>query len=173
MSQNVGRDRFMEIGDQNGSGNPPQTRWSVVIRAVQTDTGVRLKALDELIETYLPVLRRHLVVNMHFSVDQVDDLIQNFIADEIVEKSILGLADKAKGRFRNFLLKTFSNYAIGEIRRAGRKKRGPTDSRVVNLDEHPDAVADSPRLENAFDIAWARQILAETLKRMRIECEEK
>jgi len=32
----------------------PQTRWSAVARAAQTDTGIRLKALNELLETYLP-----------------------------------------------------------------------------------------------------------------------
>ena len=43
----------MSVTDHSHSPTLPQTRWSVVARAAQTDTGIRLKALNELLEIYL------------------------------------------------------------------------------------------------------------------------
>jgi hypothetical protein len=61
----------------------PQTRWSAVARAAQAGTEIRLKALNELLETYLPVLRRHLVSNLRVRPDRADDLLQRFVAQKV------------------------------------------------------------------------------------------
>jgi hypothetical protein len=44
---------------------------------------------------------------------------------------------------------------------------------MVRLDETPDAVACAHAAEQAFDVAWARQTLAEALQRLRAECGRK
>ncbi len=154
-------------------GEFPHTQWSLVARAcVPPDQGAS-HALNELLRMYGPVLKKHLVRDMNFAPHAAADLVQDFVARKILEKNALASADSARGRFRVFLLRTFNNFVVSEIRRSRALKRAPNNANAVSLDDNPDlAVADAP-FHRTLDLEWARQIMAQAIERMRMECAKK
>lgn len=151
----------------------PATRWSLVARACEPLEQAAVGALDELLRMYCPLLKKHLVQQMRFTPHGADDFIQNFVAQKIMEKNALASADPARGRFRVFLLKTFKNFVISELRRDRARKRAPLNDQAVSLDELPDLAATQASFHQALDLDWARQIMATAVERMRNECAEK
>ena len=148
----------------------PPTRWSVVARAGNREGSAWTTALGELVTAYRPVLVRHLVANMRLPPDRAEDLVQAFLADRLLDRNVLRQAAREKGRFRSFLLKVFSNFAIGQLRRQQAHKRRPASADAVALDDLPELPSGEASLADAFDTVWARQVLARTLDRMRDEC---
>jgi hypothetical protein len=170
----------MQIGQpqqqqhQQDAGGFPPTQWSLVSAARQSDVAACRAALAVLLQRYLPALRTHLLVRRGGSgggARDVDDLLQGFVADKIIEQRLLEHAQQAKGKFRSFLLATLEHYAISVHRRENAAKRAPSDG-VAELGEAahelPAAAADPA---DKFNIAWARELIAEALRRMRAECE--
>ena len=84
------------------------------------------------------------------------------MADQIFQRDLLAKADAARGRFRSFLLRSLENYVINERQREARR-------REVALELEPAEGATS----DVFEVQWARQLLQETLRRMREECKNK
>ena len=150
----------------------PETRWTLVARAAADRTAVRVPALDDLLSSYIPALKAHLVYNMRMAPDRAEDMVQAFVEAKVLREKTLEQADQAKGRFRNFLLRVFSNYVISQIRKEKAQKRAP-EKAPVSLSEFPDMIAEDPELERSFDVTWAQQMLDEVCRRMREECEEK
>ena len=143
--------------------------------ARQSDVAACRAALATLLQRYLPALRTHLLVRRGGSgggAGDVDDLLQGFVADKIIEQRLLDHAQQAKGKFRSFLLATLEHYAVSVHRRENAAKRAPADG-VAELGEAahelPAAAAADPA--DKFNIAWARELIAEALRRMRAECE--
>ena len=151
----------------------PATRWSLVARAGEPLEQAAVGALDELLRMYCPLLKKHLVQGMNFTPHGADDFIQNFVTQKIMEKNALASADPARGRFRVFLLKTFKNFVLSELRRDRAKKRAPLNDQAVSLDEMPDLAVAQASFHQALDLDWARQIMATAVERMRNECAEK
>jgi DNA-directed RNA polymerase specialized sigma24 family protein len=139
------------------------TRWSLVERARGADPVLRREALGSLIALYWPALRAHLVVKRRLSPEAADDLLQGFAADRVLKQRFLGHVDRAKGRFRSFLLRCLENYRIDNWRerpQASNLKEGQEE-------EIPAGPVHSP---DVFDVAWARQVLNEALRRTRENC---
>ena len=153
----------------------PPTRWSVVARAGnchQRQSG--LKDLESLVSAYRPALVRHLVANMRIAPDRAEDLVQAFLAGKLLgRRNILQQADRAKGRFRSFLLKSFTRFVIGELRRQQAHKRRPAGGEPLSLDDVPAPPSGEAALTDAFDTLWAGQLLERTLDRMREACRTK
>lgn len=164
----------MKTGEIGSYHKPfPQTRWSLVGRIDNVSDKVRIQALNELLTLYLPALRTHLLTCLHVSENHADDILQGFVAEKVVERNLLTQANQAKGRFRNFLLRSFKNYVISEARRRKAQKRAPDDSVNIRFDEFPDLVAENPEIEKSFDVSWARRVISETIRLMQEECREK
>ncbi len=72
-----------------------------------------------------------------------------------------------RGKFRSFLLTVLDRYVIDEQRRHSALKRQPTQEMEEAIDQP--VRGDAP--SSAFDVEWARQILAEAIRRMREECQ--
>ena len=160
-------------GSSSARGDIPHTRWSLVARANAGSEHAASKALDELLRMYCPVLKKHLVRDMNFTRHRAEDLVQEFVARKILANNALANADAARGRFRAFLLKSFTNFAVSEIRKDRAHKRAPHNDQELSLDDSPDlAVSDEP-FHHALDLEWARQILAMAVERMRKECKAK
>lgn len=146
----------------------PETSWTLVARARDSLTAVQRRGLEELLGRYRPVLVRFLTGCRGLAREPAEDLVQGFVADKILEQHLLRRADRARGRFRSFLLKSFTHYVRDQQRRAQALKRAPPGGELP-LDPDADAgPATDPRRE--FDLAWARQVLDTTLERMRGEC---
>jgi len=171
-NQQQGRRMAQEKQDDTSPGFPP-THWTLVARAREEQTALGLAALDELLRAYGPVLQRYLVHIMRLRPEQAQDLVQEFVARRVLEKRLMDRADRSRGRFRSFLLKSFLNFVNSERRKERAAKRGPPASQRVDLDEHAGEIADPRQGRKAFDALWARQALGAALDRMRQECADK
>jgi hypothetical protein len=161
--------------DRQASDNPvafPATRWSLVGRAGSVDSHAQPIAIAEIARMYAPALRAHLLQSLHYDEHRADDLLQGFLADKVLEQRLIVHADPTRGRFRTFLLAALDRYVIDEHRRDRARKRSPR-SEIDDIDDHRDTLAaDGPARTNAFDIAWAREVLGEVLTLMREQCEQ-
>src|SRR5687767_4813885 len=81
----------------------PTTHWSVLERAGDDDEAVRRQALLELLRDYVPALRSYLVHAKRMAPDRADDLLQQFLADKVLEEDLMPKAQREKGKFRSFL----------------------------------------------------------------------
>jgi len=148
----------------------PQTSWTLVELAADDDKPHR-PALGELLSRYLLAMKAHLVLKKRIAAARAEDLVQAFIADKILERSLLSDADRSRGRFRSFLLTALDNFVSNQVRAERAKARSP-DSPLLDIDEQPvPATAGQP--SDAFDAAWAGQLIGETLKKMHAECAAK
>jgi len=150
----------------------PSTHWSLVTRVGQPNGAGQQQALEQLLIRYLPALKAHLLHRRKIASDWAADLLQGFITDKILERGLIEQADREKGRFRTFLLKALDNYVVSELRRERAKKRSPGDAAFVTVDEARDHDGLSPPVSDVFDLAWAREVLAEAVRWMQVECEK-
>jgi DNA-directed RNA polymerase specialized sigma24 family protein len=97
------------------------TRWSVVLEAAQSRAAGGPEALARLCERYWPRLYAFARHRGHGPED-AQDLVQGFF-QHLIESRALGAVDRAKGRFRSFMLASFQNFMAMERRRAGAEKR--------------------------------------------------
>ena len=82
------------------------TRWSVILEAQRNDAADSAAALELLCRTYWPPLYSYARRRGH-SPHDAEDLTQGFFA-RLLEKGYLHAADRAKGRFRQFVLMTYA-----------------------------------------------------------------
>jgi RNA polymerase sigma-70 factor (ECF subfamily) len=97
------------------------------------------------------------------------DVLQGFIADKIIEQNLLDHAAEGKGKFRSFLLATLNNYLISERRSEFAAKRMPLGG-VTGLDGTSQQLNAGHDPSEQFNIAWAKELIAEALRRMEVEC---
>jgi hypothetical protein len=148
----------------------PATQWSLVDRARQSDEGGRRAALAVLLRRYLPALRAHLTYAKRFPSDRVDDLLQSFVADKIIEQNLLADAQEHRGRFRSFLLVTLNHFIISQHRIDTAAKRAPASS-MADINQATEVGGGEDPAEQ-FNVAWARELIAEALRRMQGECHQ-
>src|SRR4051794_36682601 len=106
-------DREMRWGAREAAARFPTTRWSLVARAGESGDAAeaaRREALGVILGRYLPALRAHLLAR-RVPAGWVDDLLQGFIADKVIEYNLLGYADRGRGKFRTFLLTALDRFA--------------------------------------------------------------
>jgi RNA polymerase sigma-70 factor (ECF subfamily) len=80
---------------------------------------------------------------------------------------LLSKVDRAKGRFRSFLLRSLKNYLLDQIKHEHARKR--TADNAGSLGERDVLQADGEPPSDIFDVAWARTVLERTIRRMREE----
>lgn len=162
----------MEPGDNSARGFP-STHWSAIDRANREDSQCERPAMSELLRRYLPALRAHLQVRRSVTPDQVDDLLQEFIAGKVLEADVIDRADRTKGKFRTFLLTALDRYVISRRRHDNAEKRGGADvTRSLDSDDAASVrVEASPNSTDTFDVMWARQILRDAIQRTRAQCD--
>ena len=135
------------------------------------DTDAR-KALEQLCQTYWYPLYAFVRRRGH-SVEDAQDLTQAFFA-RLLEKDYLANVDRAKGRFRSFLLASLKHFLSNEWDRAGAQKRGGRRS-LIPLDgpaaesHYALEPADNITPENLYERRWALTLLEATLARLRDE----
>lgn len=151
----------------------PATEWSLVeLARQQPEHPAAREALAVLLKRYLPALRSHLVSGSRIDPERAEDLLQGFVADKIIEQKLLDHAARERGKFRSFLLVTLDRYVVSAHRSASAAKRRPEAGLAAladNADRLQTACNDDPA--RAFDIAWARELIAEAIARMRAECD--
>jgi RNA polymerase sigma-70 factor (ECF subfamily) len=140
----------------------PTTNWTNVRSAGAESSPDRGPALEELLRRYWPALWAHLACKKKMPPDQAEDLVQDFVRTKILERNLLGRADRERGKFRTFLLTALDRFAIDARRRQSVRA---TDQ------EAPEVGAEAG--SDVFDLAWAMQVLIHSVRRMQAECEAK
>lgn len=158
---------------RGGMAALPQTRWSVVARACERESEAWPDALDAITRLYRPVLVRHLVSRLSLPPDRAEDLVQAFLFEKLLDQNVIRHATPRRGRFRSFVLKVFSNFALSQLREQQALKRRPSSPDAERLDDLPDLPSGEPPLADSLDALWARQVLARTVELMREECRSK
>lgn len=119
---------------------------------------------------YMPALRLHLVIRKRIDEHRSEDLLQGFLSSKILEQGIIERASREKGRFRTFLLTAMDRFIISESRKDRAQKRGAASTVAIGDDTDIAHTFDEP--DDQFDVAWARQVLAEAISRMQTECND-
>jgi len=155
----------------NQHGQFPATDWQAVRAAGHPATSLRSDALEELLRRYLPILKDFLTARFQLNNDQAEDFLQNFVLQKILNREIIARADPARGRFRSFLVNTASRFVISELRRAQAQKRSP-EAASVSLDSIPkgELAGFARECHQQLDLAFARRVFAQAVRRMRAEC---
>jgi RNA polymerase sigma-70 factor (ECF subfamily) len=148
------------------------THWSVVLAAGRSDSPRARAALEKLCSTYwypLYAFVRRLGQGPH----DAEDLVQAFFA-QCLEKNYLGAADRAKGRFRSFLLVALKRFLANEWDKARTRKRGggtmPISFDAMSAEQRY-ALEPAERLsaDRLFERRWALTLLEQVLARLREE----
>jgi RNA polymerase sigma factor (sigma-70 family) len=138
------------------------TRWSVVLEAAQSQAPGGPQALAELCARYWRPLYAFARQRGHLPED-AQDFVQGFF-EHLIGSRGLSSVDRAKGRFRSFLLASFQNFMAAETRRARAEKRGGR-AEMIRLDweDAEDRLAFEPAdgltPETLYDAQWALLLL--------------
>jgi RNA polymerase sigma-70 factor (ECF subfamily) len=156
-----------------GAARFATTRWSLVRAAGGRRSPETDRALATLCESYWYPLYAH-ARRRGLDPDSARDAAQGFFA-RLLEKGDLADADRARGRFRTFLLAAFGHFLSNlrdhdrAARRGGGRAPLPLDfqageSRFLDEPAAPDVPPD-----RAFDRQWAVTLLDRALGRLRDE----
>jgi RNA polymerase sigma-70 factor (ECF subfamily) len=158
------------------SGRFATTRWSVIAAAQDPASPQSREALALLCTAYWYPLYAF-IRRQGFSVDQGQDLTQGFFA-ELLDRQTLAVADRAKGKFRSFLLTACKHFLSHERERARAQKRGGGRP-LLSLDfargeaRYQAEPAHTMTPEKLFDRGWALTMLDQVLERLREEYAQK
>ncbi|MBL9200837.1 MAG: sigma-70 family RNA polymerase sigma factor [Opitutaceae bacterium] len=139
----------------------PTTRWSLLAHASLHGDSVQREALAEFYRRYrVPVV--DFIQRRQGNRAQAEDLAQEFFV-HLMEDSTLGRADRARGKFRSFLLGALLRFLARDHRRKQTDKRGGGES-PVSLDaaaggEGEAEPAVPAEVARAFDREWAQDLL--------------
>ena len=142
-----------------------------------TTSDEQRRALGVLLDRYLPALRAHLLHKRRLAADAADDLLQEFVSAKVLEQRLLEQPDRARGKFRTFLLTAFRNFIADDHDRSSALKRGGGEV-VLSLDyasveaEVLETVADTATPEQAYAREWALHVLSRALQAIEQEYED-
>jgi len=143
------------------------TQWSIVVNAGGGGDDAK-NALTILFETYRPPVLAYVRSRVH-NPDDAEDLTQAFFA-HVLERDLPARADRERGRFRSFLLKSLNHFLATEWQRGNAQRRGGNVTLVA--DEAIETVAsEETGPEEAFELEWARTVLREAMQRLEQEAE--
>jgi RNA polymerase sigma-70 factor (ECF subfamily) len=160
----------------SAAGRFATTHWSVIVAAQEGDAAEAREALATLFRTYWYSLYAF-IRREGYAADQAQDLTQGFFA-ELLERGSLAAADRARGKFRSYLLGACKHYLSHERERARADKRGGGRC-VVSLDLRgaEDRYATEPAHhltpDKLFDRRWAMALLDQVFARLRAEFADK
>ena len=131
-------------------------------RAAQPHATVARPALDALLCRYLPALRAHLVLGRRLRPEQADEVLQSFVTSKVLEQQMLARADRARGRFRSYLLTVLDRHHIDWHRSESARQR-----RIEANGPDVPEVLDRDTTTSAFDVAWATALLNQATEQTR------
>jgi len=146
------------------------TLWTTVLAAGKQSSSDSEAALAKLCQIYWPPVYAYIRKRTP-SPEQAQDLTQSFFA-RLLEKNYVARAERARGRFRSFLMTSVENFLCDEHDRATSLKRGGGQSPLsldVALDEDENEPAEFLTPAVAFEKRWARSLLDEVMRRLTEE----
>lgn len=140
----------------------PRTDWADLGKAAAAEP----VSLDRLVRLYWQPLKIFFLTAFPSLANQADTFLQDFAEDKLLQEGWLRKADQNRGRFRDFLKTSLRNFVLDRLSRADVKNP------PVSLDELEHELPQAEAVAEAFDLAWARTVLAETLRRMEADCKK-
>lgn len=162
------------ISQTPGSIRFVTTQWQVVRSAGSAVGRARQEALEQLVFQYRPALCDYLSRRYRVGNAGAEDLVQGFLLDKVLRENVLSLARSERGKFRTFLLTTINSYVIDQIRRESAQKRFPQGGFVGEdaLAFMADNSIRDAETQDLFEESLARQLIAETLHKVRVHCKK-
>jgi DNA-directed RNA polymerase specialized sigma24 family protein len=137
------------------------TQWELVLNAQGADSSQQKRCLSEICSRYwFPLYKFALFTGL--SHEDAQDLTQSFFL-HLLQKAGLQHVDRAKGRFRSFLLASFRNHLSTHRQYACAAKRG--GGKPSNYLEPADYLT----AETFFDANWAQLLIERVIIRLREE----
>ncbi|MHC4440043.1 MAG: hypothetical protein ACYS3S_22030 [Planctomycetota bacterium] len=162
--------RFDDYTDMGGVGEAfLTTHWSLIENIGTTDNDKNRALIELLLKKYWkPVycyLRRR-----GYSNEEAKDLTQGFFHEVVLNQNLIWKADRAKGRFRSFLLLALNRYLLKVRRKQTARKRMPKGM-LIPLDtkampELPHGIT-TLTPEDAFTYVWVSGLLEQVLDEVR------
>jgi RNA polymerase sigma factor (sigma-70 family) len=152
------------------------TQWSIVRAASSQSPAAARAALENLCTTYWTPVYAFVRKRGHSQPD-AEDLTQAFFM-LLLNSEFLQMADRDRGKFRSFLLKSVSNFLSVDRRKRDAEKRGG-NVHVLGLDfregerQYQAEAADTATPEQLFERQWALSILQDTTDHLRFEYTER
>jgi RNA polymerase sigma factor (sigma-70 family) len=152
------------------------THWSIVQAAVGKSPTAARAALEELCSIYWPPVYAFVRRCGHSQTD-AEDLTQAFFC-YLLDSEFLHTADRDRGRFRSFLLKSVSNFLQTDRRKRNAEKRGGQvqmlsfDFNAGEQDYQSEAV-DAVTPEQLFERRWALTLIQNASDLLRGEYAER
>ncbi len=148
------------------------THWSLVLAAAKRDEPASREALQALCAAYWYPLYAFVRRSGH-SADQAQDLTQGFFT-RFLDKDYLKSVDRAKGKFRSFLLASVRHFLANEAdRRRAKKRGGGRPALPLDFADAEGRYAREPAHEltpeRLFERRWALTLLDQVLARLRAE----
>jgi RNA polymerase sigma factor (sigma-70 family) len=163
----------LEISDSSSdaAGVFPNTRWSVVLAAVHSQSPDSAAALETICRAYWHPLYAY-ARRAGQSPQDAQDITQEFFC-RLLEKRWLDSAHPGKGKLRTFLIVAMKHFMSKEWRRASAQKRGGDWTRVQFDTAFAESRLAADRTRSApddlFDQQWALTLLDLTMTRLRAE----
>ncbi len=157
--------------DDNPSARPPgapmfpATVWTAVLEAREADTPNALRALEGLAHAYWRPLYVFLRQRGRTH-DAAEEEVQGFFA-HLLSQDFLRFVTPREGRFRTFLLASFTRWLNDQSDRARALKRGGGRA-FISIEEF-DSVREIPQPQNdtpeqAFDRRWAKEVFDHAMR---------
>jgi DNA-directed RNA polymerase specialized sigma24 family protein len=141
------------------------THWTEIFDARSADEPRRREALEHLLRSYWKPVYCYLRCK-GFDRETAKDLTQGFFHEVVLGRGLIQKADRAKARFRTFLLTALSRYTA-DVRRIEKAKRRTPEGGFVRLEaidwlNVPEPLHKATPVE-AFEYAWASALLDEVV----------
>ncbi len=142
----------------------PDTKWTMLAEATLNGDAAGRAALEELCRRYWPAVCDVLRARGH-AAEEAEDVCQEFFGG-LLQSSGWHRADRAKGRFRSFLMGALERTLADRRRRQTRLKRGGGQPDLT-LEEVAEPSVEED--ERRFDSAWAERVLEMALDALEQE----
>lgn len=152
------------------------TQWSLVNAAGHGLSGVARVAMENLCQMYWFPVYAFIRQKGHSSAD-AEDLTQAFFV-HLLESDFVKSADRERGRFRSYLLKSASNFVAADHRSQNAQKRGGGRTQL-SLDfesgerAYRQLASDSISPDHLFERRWAETLLQNVRTILRTEYEDR
>jgi len=142
-----------------------ETSWSLIGRAADADPA----ALSAIIGLYQQPLMGYLIGVRAVDPQEAEDIVHDFLVAKVLNTTWLAKADKERGRFRNYMLRSMQNFLKDRNRRARNPVAGAAPIDVLSPADEPVSHDET----EAFDLAWSETVINRALEATKEECKSK
>lgn len=149
----------------------PSTHWSQLAMLSKDGNRMARTSLEQVCRNYWAPVRGFVQAKGVPATD-ADDATQAFFAHAL-ERMTFERADRARGRFRTFLLSALDRFLVNYRRDAMAQKRGGGQMDVSLEDAAPEALMSDGADVSRFDREWGLALMAAATQRARDELTER